>query len=426
MSQNRAHSKITDIQVLRGISILAVLFHHLSLSAILLGKFPKQINMPFYLGVELFFVISGYVVTMSLSKDNFNGLKFLVKRVFRLVPAILLFLAACFLIMNHIRLSPAIPDPLKALFIIPEAAFFDQAWGILGAYFIMMDTPKSYMNGAMWSLSVEDQFYAAIAVLSLFAMMTRRLTRVPAKWWVVAVSASLFVLLFRMRVHILLSNHSHAKETGFVHYLVHWKFDFLPVGVLLAMFDLSFPGRVAKYLKDRGPAFTGYLFLLPCAVVAICESAFEQHARMLTGVGLPFTLLCFALLVLLAGNQCAFPQSHGRIYRFLEYMGNRSYTFYLFHFPIMVVAWIIIFRWVPWGLKSPIRYSAAQLGITIALLTPLVEMIYRFVELPLTRFGKNLVDGKRPKPAAAPAATDIPILAMPAAAESNPSAANAA
>ncbi len=48
--------------------------------------------MPFFLGVEIFFVISGYLVTLSLSKDEFHGPHFFVKRVFRLMPAVLVFL----------------------------------------------------------------------------------------------------------------------------------------------------------------------------------------------------------------------------------------------------------------------------------------------------------------------------------------------
>lgn len=414
MYQDRAQSsKIADIQVLRGIAILLVLGNHSSLAATLLGEFPIQITMPFFIGVELFFVISGYVVTMSLQKDGFNGLRFLIKRMFRLIPAILIFLAMTHLIMSFIRESPSMPDFARQLFAIPQQAFNDQALSILAGYFVTLDSPKSFMNGAMWSLSVEDQFYAGIAIVSLFTMISRRLTRIPAKWWVMAISAGLFILVFRMRMRILLAHHSHLNERGLVHYLVHWKFDFLSAGVILALFDSSFPGRAAKYLRDSGPAFTGYLLVLPCVVLALCETPFLPHGRFLTGIGLPFALFCFGMLVLSAGNQCAFPQTHGRIYRFLEYLGNRSYTYYLFHLPAMLVAWIIIYRWIPWGLKSPIRYASAQIAVSAVLLAPFVEVVYRLVELPLTRFGKNLVDGRRPKAAGAVAPMGNQILPMP-------------
>ena len=107
-------SKISDVQVLRGICILFVLFQHLSISVTLFAKFPKQISMPFYLGVELFFIISGYVVTKSLQKDNFNGVKFLIKRVFRLIPAILIFLGFSYLVLSYVRQSPTISPAMKA------------------------------------------------------------------------------------------------------------------------------------------------------------------------------------------------------------------------------------------------------------------------------------------------------------------------
>jgi peptidoglycan/LPS O-acetylase OafA/YrhL len=228
-----------------------------------------------------------------------------------------------------------------------------------------------------------------------------------------AVSAGFFILLFRMRMRILVEPQSHANETGLLHYLVLWKFDFLPVGVMLALCDLSFPGRAAKYLCGRGPAFTAYLLILPCAVIALCETPLLPHGRFMTGIGYPFAMFCFGLLVLSAGNQCAFPRSHGRVYRFLEYLGNRSYTYYVFHLTAMVVAWVIIYRWIPWGLKGHLQYAVAQVAVVAVLLAPFVEVVYRYVELPLTRFGKNLVDGRRSKPASAIPRMENQILPLP-------------
>jgi peptidoglycan/LPS O-acetylase OafA/YrhL len=433
MADVKTHEgKITDIQVLRGICILIVIFHHLSISATLAGKFPMKVNMPFFLGVELFFIISGYVVTMSLMKDQFNGFKFIIKRVFRLTPAIVLFLSFSYLVLSHVRQSTLIPEAIKPMFVVADSTFFEQARGILAGYFIVLkESPRFYMNGAMWSLSVEDQFYACIAAISLLAMFSSKLTRIPAKWWVAGVSGALLAVLLRMRWQTLCGHDPLLGKPAILGYLLHWKFDFLPLGVLLAMFDLTFPGRAASFFRDKGPAFTGYLLLVPMAVVAMCESPFEAKTRFLTGLGLPLTAICFGILVLLAGNQCAFPKSHSLLYRVLEYFGNRSYTYYLFHFPVMVVAWIFIYGtkwpdmiqgWMRWGQLVPWKYGVVQAVLATLILVPIVEVVYRFVELPLTRFGKRLVDGRRRKPLAV-AAEGAGTLPMPVRTETQTAAA---
>jgi peptidoglycan/LPS O-acetylase OafA/YrhL len=110
---------------------------------------------------------------------------------------------------------------------------------------------------------------------------------------------------------------------------------------------------------------------------------------------MPLTLICYGFLVLLAGNNCAFPTSKGIIYRALVWIGNRSYSYYVFHFPILLLTWLILFKWFPTALTPPMHYAKIQAAIAIPLLVLTVEPIYRWVELPLTRFGKRLVEGRR-------------------------------
>src|SRR5262245_6275416 len=85
--------KIGDLQVFRAIAILLVLAQHLSLAPNVLSHFPNFRTMPFWAGVELFFVISGYVVSRSIFSGSLNPLSFFLRRLFRLWPAILLFIA---------------------------------------------------------------------------------------------------------------------------------------------------------------------------------------------------------------------------------------------------------------------------------------------------------------------------------------------
>ena len=65
--------RFQDIQALRAIACVMVLLQHISLTPTLFAKLPGSLTMPFYLGVELFFVISGYVVTRSLFNREVNA-----------------------------------------------------------------------------------------------------------------------------------------------------------------------------------------------------------------------------------------------------------------------------------------------------------------------------------------------------------------
>ena len=82
--------KIGDIERLRAVAIAAVLFIHLSMSRTLFQKAGlNDTNVPFWLGVELFFVISGFVVSKSFLAKNLSFRAFYLKRIFRLWPVLL-------------------------------------------------------------------------------------------------------------------------------------------------------------------------------------------------------------------------------------------------------------------------------------------------------------------------------------------------
>jgi peptidoglycan/LPS O-acetylase OafA/YrhL len=396
----RPAGKIGDIQALRGVAIALVLAYHLSLTATLWAKAPQKLCMPFFLGVPLFFIISGYVVTLSLRKDDFNGLKFLVKRVFRLVPALLVFLGISYAAIAYARATLPPGHPEWSAFAPSDADFFRQARGVLGGYFLTLDPPFSYHFGAMWSLSVEDQFYAGIALVCLAGAVLRRLTRVPARWLVLAACAA-FTLSFAWLRWRAFRGH-YPVHSPLLCYLLAYRFDFLPLGVLLAMYEQARPGRVRARSAETGPFSAGFLLLIPLALVAVSESVYSAGPkRILDGVAMPLAALAFARLVLLAGNDCAFPRSRGPAYRALVYLGDRSYTLYLLHFPVFAVIWLVMARHAPWFFAKPYRFELGQLLAAAVILAVLVEVVYRGVELPLTRYGKRLVEGRPPAPHAA-------------------------
>ena len=98
VAEKTADNKIADIQILRGVSIVLTILCHLSLVDVVWGAFPVKASAPFWMGVPIFFVISGYVIARSLMKDGCDAIHFVVRRVLRLLPTMLLLLAtACLL-----------------------------------------------------------------------------------------------------------------------------------------------------------------------------------------------------------------------------------------------------------------------------------------------------------------------------------------
>jgi peptidoglycan/LPS O-acetylase OafA/YrhL len=481
-----------------------------------------------WLGVEIFFVVSGYVIVNALARDRYEPLSFFVKRVFRLTPALLCFLAlsaGVFALFVHSRktehmvpdLAHRVPKEKAAAFaakangwdenkawewgtknglwddaeamwtketeaagktpaeateaaraarVVAVAKWRGQGWdefgkqalSVVSGYFTLrgvFDTnpPAIYNNGAMWSLSVEDQFYAVLGGLCLVValVLRRRAPRVmPAVIGTLAGLLYLYAVVVRLDfafggdywgwhthppyfLQLQAAAYSKVDDQArllarLAFYPVMMRFDFLALGILTAYFDRRFGQQLRAKLADRGPFLAWPLLLTPLVLGAATGDAQSQYHD-----GWLFLLAggCFAPLVVLAAHDRMMPAARGVASRVLRYFGDRSYTIYLLHFPLMALAWYLMFAvpqyyddwavvehpgqkrmyvdWATWVLKPGAgRYGLVQLVVVLALLLPLTEMVYRWVELPCMRLGKWL--GKKvriiptEKPAVATAA----------------------
>jgi len=147
-----------DVDGLRALSVLAVLFYHLEIFNIPGG----------FLGVDIFFVISGYIITrliLTESENNeFNLSNFYIRRIRRIFPALILTL----IITNIISLLLHFPDEysylsranLSVLFFISNFFFWKNT-----DYFNELTSQSPLLH--TWSLSVEEQFYVIFPLLFL-------------------------------------------------------------------------------------------------------------------------------------------------------------------------------------------------------------------------------------------------------------------
>lgn len=150
-----------DIQGLRGIAILLVIIFHF---------FPNYLPLG-YLGVDLFFLISGFLITGIVIKNynnkNFSFFHFYEKRFRRLAPS-LLFIILIFALISFFILLPIDQknfwySVISSLFLVPNFFFWSQ-----GGYFGSENSIKTFLH--FWSLGVEFQFYLIFPFLLIFLL----------------------------------------------------------------------------------------------------------------------------------------------------------------------------------------------------------------------------------------------------------------
>lgn len=373
--------RLDDVQILRGIAVTLVLAVHLSFSATIIGAVAPSLSDPFYIGVQLFFIISGFVVTRSLLRGSIRPDTFLIRRAFRLFPPLVAALTLSALTMGIFHLATAQKWPL-GFFTVSAPEFTFEAAHILTGTFINYVTRSAYENGAMWTLSVEFQFYFVVALLlSVGALARMRREAVVTTLRTIAAA----VLLMSIGARILIQFGYYAP---YLQYVVRFSFDFMAAGVLLSFV----PDEKFIQLRRFGPALPAALIIAPVIVVAFCRSPLQAATGpdFLDGVGFLAVQAFYVLLVACAIGGVLSAKRRGRLYRLFYAIGERSYTIYVIQFACIALAWLGIVSVDASITSNAWSYAVVQPIATFVILVPVTEVIYRLVEMPLNRYGHRL------------------------------------
>jgi len=329
-----------DVDGLRAVAIAAVVVFH---------AFPAAARGGFT-GVDVFFVISGYLISRiiwrGLSERSFTLAWFYGRRVLRLFPALVLVLAATLAAGRWLFL----PDAYETLGkdVGAAAAFASNLvlWQDAG-YFTENAALRPLTH--LWSLAVEEQFYLVFPLLLLVAWRSWRLTG--------ALLSLLAVASFAWSVHAA------SADPAAAFYLLPSRFWELALGALLAYAQLSRGDTLPA--RFRNPvAFAGVGLLVLACFGPTASSRFPGWwALAPTGA---------AVLLIAAG-----PGSlvNRRVLASAPFVlvGRISYPLYLWHFPLLVLARV---QWGP-SLSGPA--TAAVVGVSVVL----AYGTYRLVELPV-------------------------------------------
>lgn len=409
---------------IRALAVIAVVLYHLNLTWIQGGL----------LGVTMFFVISGYIITrLLLNEFEQNGridLKsFWIRRARRLLPAIVVLMVVTIVLctfFNHVMLTKMRPDILPSLF------FVNNWWQIAQnvSYFDALGDPSPLTH--FWSLAIEEQFYLIWPplLLGLLSTHVKKPTVRRIVLGLAAASALAMALLYNPAVDP--SRIYYGTDTRVFSLLLGVWLAFIPprdmspkrmagalgldvlAGKARAKMDAASgkpapetaAGGAANNADDNGdrnsdtPAaargtialtsvdlvgFIGLAGLLALFTLSNGYSAFQYRGGM---------LLCSIFTMMLIG---ACVQDDGLLVRLFSlkpfvWIGKRSYSIYLWHYPLLLLMNPVAdIRQTPWWM------TAIQLAVVVAV----AECSYRFIETPfrhgaLGAFFRRVRQGEEP------------------------------
>jgi peptidoglycan/LPS O-acetylase OafA/YrhL len=360
---------IPSLDGVRGIALLLVLLLHGSY-----GFFKGG-----WIGVDLFFVLSGYLITSLLQEEYATGgrialTNFYLRRIRRLLPPLVL----CILLTN--MLWPLIPQAANASRFLSALASL--------CYFANL-VPDQVIGplGHTWSLSVEEHFYILWPVITSWILF-----RVPFRTQVLLILA-VVILVAIGRIYLYNLHESFLTDpVGMSYRFTLCRIDSILLGALLA---LALAKSNATSWKNPRKYSIPFLLLLGVSLVIILLTLDSKSLYWRDGGFIATNLLCVGF-VLLAIQQ---PTNFFLANSVLRWVGRRSYGLYLYHMPLFMAFEGLR---VPHNLANFLLITALRLTSTVIV----TELSFRFVEQPILRAKKSQqlmpLQGSYPPTIAAP------------------------
>ncbi|MBM4724338.1 acyltransferase family protein [Rhodococcus hoagii] len=347
------HTQRLDIQGLRMVAVMLVVLSHLF-------HWPQG----GFIGVDVFFVISGFLITGSLlhtmeKTGRISFSSFYRRRVRRIVPAatlvLVMTLVAAYFIFTGSRFKSTVWDAVAAFFFVSNWRF-----GIEGTDYFNSSGPVSALQH-YWSLSVEEQFYFVwpAVILAIGVVATRKAWSKQAR---IAISAGVMgVVVLASFIYSVLDTASNPTWAYFSTLTRVWE---LGIGALLAI-TISWFERIPNAARPF-IAWTG-LALIAVGAFAISE----------TGGGFPAPWAAVPVL----GSALVIGAGVAGQHRFLQvltnrvstYVGDISYSLYLWHWPVIILLGALMDR----GVYYYVGALLLMFGLSIA--------AYQLFEDPIRR-----------------------------------------
>ena len=344
----------------RALAVLGVLLYHGDLTWMQGG----------FLGVDVFFVLSGFLITSLITEEfertgRINFGKFYLGRARRLLPALLLMLFVVGLVAAIFYRESAYAFRQDAL---ASLLYVTNWWYIVAdqSYFEAIGRPAFLQH--LWSLAVEEQFYLIWPAIAFVLLKWRGRRAV----FYVAISAALISTAWMIALSLrngypLEADPSRAYFGSDTHVMG------LLLGAALAM--VWRPGRLSRHLTAGAKAIITALGVFALLGVVWFYLQVGEYSPFLYRGGF-FVLSAIVCVLIAAASHPGVPFGPILGAQPMRYIGQRSYGLYLWHWPIFVIT-------RP-GLDVPVT-GAWNFALRMALTFLVAELSYRFVEIPIRR-----------------------------------------
>jgi peptidoglycan/LPS O-acetylase OafA/YrhL len=347
-----------DIQGIRAIAVLLVLAYHAKVPGFSGG----------YIGVDAFFVVSGFLITSLLIRefDSTNKISltnFYARRVRRLLPASLV------VVIGTLVISKIWLEPLRLNDLTQDA----RAAALFATNIIFAIRESDYLQSALppsplqhyWSLGVEEQFYIFFPLIVMLLLKLGKTSKSALIAGITVITATSFAVCIAIT----------RSMPAVAFYLLPFRAWELGAGALLAIFS----GKVSQVRSVVRELFgwVGLVVVFVTSFIYDSKTLFPGYAA-----GLP---VIATVLLISSGDNSKFGPSRVLELRVFQWFGSRSYSLYLWHWPILIVA----------RAANKAELSEFQVSLCVLATLLLAELSFRYVEQPIHKVPKYLNNSSR-------------------------------
>lgn len=329
-----------DIDGLRAIAVISVMLYHFAVWPFTGG----------FVGVDVFFVISGYLITGGILKDDshhdFSFSDFYIRRARRLFPALLFTIATSYII-SFFYFSPIDFEKMSGSTVFALSGISNIFFWMSADYFDSASILKPLLH--TWSLSVELQFYLVWPLMLL----------ILAKFGRKSVAVGAVIITF---AGFALSLYSINNDSTGAYYLTQYRFYEFAAGGLVFLF------RRSSYFNKIERA---HFALFSLGVALVVYSVFTYSTKTVFPGFSALTPVIGSMLIIMSGDKTILAKVLSL--RPVSYIGEISYSLYLVHWPVVVFAQYIL-----------VKEFSGPGGLLLVLVSLVIAIpMHRYIEKPL-------------------------------------------